>query len=108
MKVDSKKRKGGKAGMFGDAFSVGAGSVLRTSTLGTSGLRGANEEVEEEEEILDVATLMRVLKRSAIDREKISAVNRFVETAKGEELFFLAEQVCYTLGYKLISALKFC
>ena len=45
-----------------------------------------------DEEIRDIATLMRKLKAAAIDREKIVYIHRFLNDG-GEELYYLAEQV---------------
>jgi hypothetical protein len=81
--------------MFGETFSVGASSIFRSSTIGTANnFRDSRVEEAADEEITDIATLMAILKRSAIDREKIVAVGKFVEGAQGEELGYLAEQVC--------------
>jgi hypothetical protein len=88
------KSKDGRERLFGETFSIGT-TLLRTGTMGTgTGTRqGSMTGVEEEdEEIRDVATLMRILKRSAIDREKIVAINRFIEEG-GEELHYLPQQV---------------
>jgi hypothetical protein len=90
------KSKDNRERLFGDAFSVGiATTVTRTSTMGTTNMQGDHGE-SIEEEITDVATLMRILKRSAIDREKIVAINRFIEEA-GDELYYLPEKVCFSL-----------
>ena len=67
---------------------------------GSSG--GREEEVEragmvaeEDEEILDVPKLLKVLKRCTLDREKTAAINRFLRDG-GDEVMYLAERVCYS------------
>lgn len=62
----------------------------RSQSMGGLGTR--IEDVEPVEEIRDIPTLMRRLRRAAIDREKILAVCGFLEHG-GEELYYLAEQV---------------
>lgn len=85
------KTKDNRERLFGETFSIGT-TVMRTSTIGTNNLQ-ESKEGSVEEEIQDVATLMRILKKSAIDREKIVAINKFIEEA-GDELYYLSEQVC--------------
>lgn len=89
------KTKDNRERLFGETFSVGT-TLMRTSTLGTGNFQGGSGVESEDEEIRDVNTLMRVLKKSAIDREKIVAINRFIEEA-GEELHYLPERVCCCL-----------
>jgi hypothetical protein len=48
------------------------------------------------EEVKDIATLMSKLKKAAIDREKIVFIHKFIDDG-GEELYYLAEQVCLRL-----------
>ncbi len=97
-RIKLRKPKRGEEGnlerMFGDAFSVGTTSA-RTGTVGPLNLQENGDERarEEDEDIRDVGTLMRRLKNSAIDREKIGLITRFIDEG-GEELFYLAENVC--------------
>ena len=77
--------------LFGETFSIGT-TLARTTTTGSSpSVDVTNKEVIEE--IRDIPTLMNCLRKSTIDREKIVAVNKFIDEA-GEELYYLAEQVC--------------
>ena len=51
------------------------------------------EEVEiEKMDVSDIASLMRVLKKAAVDREKLVAVRKFVGNG-GEELYYLADRM---------------
>lgn len=77
--------------LFGETFSIGT-TLARTSTVGPVSLEGSERAQEDDEEIRDVGTLMFRLKRSAIDRQKIGFITRFIDEA-GEELFYLAEQM---------------
>jgi len=60
----------------------------------TRGTFGAEEWdiLDEEEEISDVPTLMKVLRRCTLDRQKIKAIARLVEEG-GAEVFYLAERM---------------
>ena len=61
-------------------------------TMGTISMQDSQEQ-SVDEEIKDIPTLMRILKKSAIDREKIVAIKKFIDEG-GEELYYLAQQVC--------------
>ena len=57
------------------------------------GTFGAEEDIlDEEEEISDVPTLMKILRRCTLDRQKIKAIVKFVEEG-GAEVFYLAERM---------------
>lgn len=86
------KTKENRERLFGETFSIGT-TLARTSTLGPVSLEGSQRAPEEDEEIRDVGTLMARLKKSAIDREKIGFITKFIDEA-GDELFYLADQVC--------------
>ncbi|KAF2477096.1 uncharacterized protein BDR25DRAFT_251665 [Lindgomyces ingoldianus] len=86
-----KKTKKNRERLFGETFSIGT-TLARTSTLGPASLEGSYTEDSVDEEIRDIPTLMHRLKKAAIDREKIVAINRFIDEA-GEELHYLAEQI---------------
>lgn len=62
-------------------------------TVGT-GTLSAQDSIQAtlDEEVRDIATLMRKLKKAAIDREKIIIIHKFIDDG-GEELHYLAEQV---------------
>jgi hypothetical protein len=59
-------------------------------------LREKAESADEEElgkmEIADIGSLMGVLKKATVDREKIVAVRKFIDTAQ-EELYYLADRM---------------
>lgn len=86
------KTKDNRERLFGETFSIGT-TILRTSTVDTGALRDSIEP-SVDEEITSIPALMAKLKRSAIDREKIVAIDKFIDEG-GEELHFLAEQVCF-------------
>ncbi|KAJ9657958.1 hypothetical protein H2201_007965 [Coniosporium apollinis] len=74
-----------------EVFSITSSEAeQRSQSMGGLGTR--IEDVEPVEEIRDIPTLMRRLRRAAIDREKILAVCGFLEHG-GEELYYLAEQM---------------
>lgn len=86
------KTKENRERLFGDTFSIGT-TLARLSTTGTgldSSLHSQEQSVDDE--IKDVPTLMRKLKKAAIDREKIVLINKFIIDG-GEELHYLAEQI---------------
>ncbi|KAF2275373.1 uncharacterized protein EI97DRAFT_434225 [Westerdykella ornata] len=90
------KMKDNKERLFGDTFSIPT-TIIRASTVGTethqSGERTSSDRrAPLDEEITDVGKLMHVLKASPIDREKIAAINKFIEEG-GEELHYLPEQM---------------
>ncbi|ORY10811.1 hypothetical protein BCR34DRAFT_539059 [Clohesyomyces aquaticus] len=86
-----KKTKDNRERLFGETFSIGT-TLARTTTAAMSSIEGSHREESVDEEIRDVPTLMNRLKKAAIDRERIVAVNRFIEEG-GEELHYLAEQI---------------
>jgi hypothetical protein len=92
-RLPPKTKENAKERMFGDTFSIGTTpGVTRSATLGTSsGLLDSNPQ-SVDEEVRDIATLMRKLKRAAIDREKVVYIHKFIDDG-GEELHYLAEQV---------------
>lgn len=53
---------------------------------------GGDDESDEEVEIKDIPSLMNIVRKARLDREKIEAVLRFVEDG-GEEIAYLAEKV---------------
>jgi hypothetical protein len=95
-RVKQTRKKNQRESMFGETFSIGT-AAMRTSTLGTGTLGGGTEEQSVDEEIKDIPALMNALKKAAVDREKIVAINRFIDEA-GEELHYLAEKVCPAEG----------
>ncbi|KAI9769267.1 MAG: hypothetical protein M1840_004396 [Geoglossum simile] len=70
-----------------EAESIGIGTESRRSNIGTTG-----PNLEDMNDIQDIASLMRVLKKARIDREKIEAVERFLEQG-GEEVFYLSDRM---------------
>ncbi|KAI2995149.1 hypothetical protein CBS147346_10094 [Aspergillus niger] len=66
----------------------GATSLGRTTTATTT----REEEEVPIEEIADVPALMHALRVAIVDREKVDALDRFVEEG-GEELFYLDEKI---------------
>ena len=86
------KTKENRERLFGETFSIGT-TVARTLTSGT-GFDSAQDSQQQsfDEEVKDVPTLMRKLKKATIDREKIVFINKFIDDG-GEELHYLAEQV---------------
>lgn len=88
--------------LFGDTFSVGT-TLARglTSPTGQSSPYDSGDSSSLDDEVKNVPTLMAKLKRAAIDREKIVLINKFIEEG-GEELYYLAEQVCCPATSSLI------
>jgi hypothetical protein len=80
-----------KGGIRTSAASVGTSVVPTTFRISRVEPIIQNEPPEE---ITDVATLVQSLKKAAIDREKITVIERFVEQG-GEELHYLAEEVVF-------------
>lgn len=79
--------------LFGETFSVGT-TLARSLTIGTGTLSAQDStQASVDEEVKDIATLMKKLKKAAIDREKIIIIHKFIDDG-GEELHYLAEQVC--------------
>lgn len=90
-RLPSKTKANARERLFGETFSVGT-TLARSTTFGTgSGLLDSTPE-SLDEEIKDIATLMRKLKAAAIDREKIIYIHKFVDDG-GEELHYLEEQI---------------
>ncbi|XP_014560702.1 hypothetical protein COCVIDRAFT_88692 [Bipolaris victoriae FI3] len=90
-RLPPKTRANAKERMFGEQFSIGT-TLARSTTFGTgSGLLDSSQ-TSLDEEIRDIATLMRKLKAAAIDREKIVYIHKFINDG-GEELHYLAEQI---------------
>ncbi|KAK5070541.1 hypothetical protein LTS08_004463 [Lithohypha guttulata] len=52
----------------------------------------SDQEVAKTEEMKDVPSLMKAIKLSTIDREKVDALKQFVSTA-GEEILYLSEKI---------------
>lgn len=80
--------------LFGETFSLGTTlGLARSATLAT-GTQSAQDSAQTslDEEIRDIATMMRKLKKAAIDREKIIIIHRFLDDGE-EELFYLSEQM---------------
>jgi hypothetical protein len=90
-KIPPKTKETVRERMFGETFSVGT-TLMRTNTPGPASLLNSSKQTSIDEEIRDTATLIRKLKKAAIDREKIVIINRFIDEG-GEELHYLAEQV---------------
>ncbi|KAK3714469.1 hypothetical protein LTR37_007775 [Vermiconidia calcicola] len=55
-------------------------------------LRQSEEEAVEKMEIVDIGSLILALKKAAVDREKLVAVRKFVESG-GDELFYLSDRM---------------
>lgn len=91
-KIPPKTKESQRERLFGETFSIGT-TLARSTTMGT-GTLSALESTQGslDEEIRDIATLLKKLKKSAIDREKILIVHKFLDDG-GEELHYLAEQV---------------
>lgn len=91
-KLPPKTKETRRERLFGETFSIGT-TLARTVTsgVGPASLQGSREP-SVNEEVRDIPTLMRKLKKAAIDREKIVFIKKFIEEG-GEELYYLAEQV---------------
>jgi len=87
------KTKDNRERLFGETFSIGT-TIARAMTSTTAPAGSIHDSIERsfDEEVRDVATLMRKLKKAAIDREKVVLVKKFIDEG-GEELYYLAEQV---------------
>ncbi|KAF2744886.1 hypothetical protein M011DRAFT_496116 [Sporormia fimetaria CBS 119925] len=100
-KTDARER------MFGETFSIPT-TLMRTSTIGTNNAlsmgQGRNTGESMDEEISNIGTLMRLLKKAAIDREKIVLITRFVDEAGEEELHYLPEQMPKIMGMLIFQA----
>ena len=80
-------------------FTIHPRTVRPLSEMGESEmarLRDKAEETEDEEvekmEIADIGSLVRALRKASVDREKLLAVRKFVDTAQ-DELYYLAERM---------------
>ncbi|KAF8429616.1 hypothetical protein EV426DRAFT_514505, partial [Tirmania nivea] len=72
--------------------SMGGGGWGGIALRGTFGSEEEGDILYEGEEISDIPTLMKVLRRCTLDRQKITAIARFVEEG-GAEVFYLAERM---------------
>lgn len=91
-KLPPKTKETQRERLFGETFSIGT-TLARSTTVGTGTLSTLNStQVSLDEEVRDIATLMRKLKKAAIDREKIIIIHKFIDDG-GEELHYLAEQI---------------
>ena len=82
------------------------GSALEDSTnRGSSyATRRTAEEVDlPPEDIKDIPSLLKALRLATVDREKIDAVKRFVNTG-GDELVYLEERISEILGFLVFQA----
>jgi hypothetical protein len=91
-RLPPKTKENAKERMFGETFSIGT-TLVRSTTFGTNSGLLDSAQTSLDEEIRDIATLMRKLKKAAIDREKIIYIHKFIDDG-GEELHYLAGQVC--------------
>lgn len=95
-KLPPKTKASQRERLFGETFSVGT-TLARSATLGTLSASAQDSSMNSlNEEVKDIATLMSKLKKAAIDREKIVFIHKFIDDG-GEELHYLAEQVCLCL-----------
>ena len=95
-KLPPKTKASQRERLFGETFSVGT-TLARSATLGTLSASAQDSSMNSlNEEVKDIATLMSKLKKAAIDREKIVFIHKFIDDG-GEELHYLAEQVCLRL-----------
>ncbi|OJJ71972.1 hypothetical protein ASPBRDRAFT_55221 [Aspergillus brasiliensis CBS 101740] len=81
-----KKKKRPVSEVGGNGY--GTTSLGRTTTATTA----REEEVMQIEEIADIPALMHALRVAIVDREKVDALDRFVDEG-GEELFYLDEKI---------------
>lgn len=104
------KSKDTKDQPFEEGFSVGG--TLGVTTIAHATISDPTSTTSDDpdgssiEEIRDIATLMSRLKTSAIDREKIVAINKFVAEAD-EELHYLAKEVSLFLEFLLVLHSRF-
>ncbi|RAK99828.1 uncharacterized protein BO80DRAFT_384540 [Aspergillus ibericus CBS 121593] len=82
----NKRRAASEAGLTTASAGYTNGSLSRTTT------KVGEEEETPVEEIADIPALMHALRVAIVDREKMDALDRFVEEG-GEELFYLDEQI---------------
>ena len=79
-------------------FTIHPSTIRPLSEIGSNAMAKEREKAEgvneplEKLEILDIGSLMLVLKRVTVDREKLLAVRKFVNTAK-DELYYLADRM---------------
>ncbi len=84
------------------------GSALEDrTTRGSSHMsrRTAEEADLPPEDIKDIPSLFKALRLATIDREKVDAVKRFLETG-GEELVYLEEHIPEVMGYLIFQATR--
>jgi hypothetical protein len=91
-RLPPKTKENAKERMFGETFSIGT-TLARSTTFGTGSGLLDSAQTSLDEEVRDIATLMRKLRKAAIDREKIIYIHKFIDDG-GEELHYLAGQVC--------------
>lgn len=84
-----KKRRKSRRGR---SKSVNAHRPAADGGSGESGSEFTSESDDEEEEICDIPTLLKISKRARLDREKIETVMNFLEHG-GEEIRYLPEHV---------------
>ncbi|EPS29718.1 hypothetical protein PDE_04668 [Penicillium oxalicum 114-2] len=80
--IHSSKARGREQSLAG-LSRVGTGFLSRVGTA---------EEEPQTEEISDIPSLLRAMKQTSIDRERIDALKKFVNDG-GEELYYLADKV---------------
>jgi len=92
-------------GLNRDYFTIHSRQVKRRSVIDGSewGTDRKDEDEDIEEDISDIPTLMKVMKRSRLDREKIEAVAKFVEGG-GEEVAYLADQMPQLMQFMIFQA----
>lgn len=70
---------------------------LRTASLARLKMRMEDEEPIAQQDIPDITTLLRILRKAAVDREKLVAVRKFVADG-GDELYYLADQMPHIMS----------
>ena len=88
-----------------DYFTVHAGgtmgkassAVLSASQHPSTGFSGGEEDVDEEEEVENISTLLRRLRNSTVDRDKINLVLQFIDQG-GEDTYHLADEIPHILS----------
>jgi len=74
-------------------------SAERTANIRSSFTNHNGDQTEDEEgldDMSDISSLMRALKKAPVDRAKLAAVKRFLVQG-GEDVFYLADKVCNAL-----------
>jgi hypothetical protein len=112
MRMKDASGMGGAHTLTSDYFTIHSkrgrspGSGLEnTTTRGSSHVsrRTAEEVILPPEDIKDIPSLLRALRLATIDREKIDAVKRFVDTG-GEELVYLEKNIPDIMGFLVFQA----